>query len=86
MMYLEKISPHRLLKRLTPAPYFHPLFKGRAKTIHGKFYFCLQWFIQVFHAALVPYIISKNCLTDIEAITFSSTSEGQKRYSNFFLS
>ena len=42
--------------------------------MHGKFCFCFQWLIQVFHAALVPYIISKNCLTDIEAITFSSST------------
>ena len=40
----------------------------------GKFYFCFQWFIQRFHAALVPYLINKNCLKGIEAINFSSST------------
>ena len=45
----------------------------------AKFYFCFQWLIQVFHAALVPYQINKNCLKDIEAITFSSSTVKAKR-------
>ena len=45
----------------------------------GKFYFCFQWLIQVFHAALVSYQINKNFLKDIEAISFSSSTVEAKR-------